>query len=1506
MPYILYINQKEKVSQVSLPAGDNMEISMPLCGCTADMAVYDDVWKIMASENISLSVTGEKVSEAELSDGAVITLIPNGKEPFAVIVKEILAEKGKYEKYAIDGRDIRIGRAEDNDIIIDDRHVGSYHCMISKGILRDKSSNGTYVNGVPVKGETALHMLDEIYIAGHRLIFLGSALGVCCGDSTRVHLQPADTGAMEGKDIYGEEGFFSRSPRRIEPLDRETVEIEDPPAKQRMRSQPLLFIIGPSVTMPIPILVSVLVNIASNAGGGRSGVMYLGTALSVVLSAVIGTGWALAHQVYNKKQAAADEKERTEGYLAYIENNREALEDKHRKNKEILKKSYLSSEELITAADNTELLWNRNRFQSDFLTIRLGTGKVPLPGGIAVSKQRFSLNDDELCSYPHELRDKYEMMEGCVSLLSIPEHKLIGMTGDTERLPGIVCSMAVQLAALHCYTDVKIGFIAREEDREKYAWARWLPHCFMGGETRLAGFDEGSRKNVIYELAAQLERREEAVSGREERQGLMLPHLVIFCTSEELMGSSSLGRYMSSGVYLGVTFVLIYGSLNMLPNECRAVIECSEDFSGFYMLDGEIGEENRIEFDMTSPGEAERFARKISGRYVSEESVGSIPQSVRYLEMLGIGRFSQWDLIRRYKVSRSYEGIRALIGTGRGGVPVCLDIHEKKDGPHGLVAGTTGSGKSEMLQTFILSVAMNYSPDDAAFVLIDYKGGGMANAFEGLPHIAGMLTNISDESGDGIDVNITRRMCSSLYSEKRRRQAVFKKYGVNNIDDYSRLYRSGKANEAMPHLIIISDEFAELKREQPDFIKELVSLAAVGRSLGIHLILATQKPAGVVDDLIWSNSRFRICLRVQDKQDSTGMIKRPDAAYITNAGRAFLQIGNDEMFEEFQSGWSGGKYSPKDSFVSAADSETVMIGTDGSSAVVQSRTEEDGIAPTELEAAVKFISRCAEENHIAPAARLWLPPLGREIFPEDIMEDNAGGGLRLAYGLADDYERQRQYPCVIDLMGCSNLKICGTAGSGKTTLLQTLLCQAAEKYSPEEIIFYVMDFSSRTFKLFKRLPHCGGVVYEGDDEELSRLISLICETREERKALFEREEIGSFGEYKRKHSLPLVLLVIDGLMAFSEGYENYSETVMGIMHEGVRYGIQTVVTVNNSSEIKYKMRSYLINSIVLRMGEKSEYGEFLGRNPGFVPAAVPGRGLTVSGGSIVEFQAALPVRGSSEYERSENMRELFGQIAEKFGNTPCAKGLPVIPKGVRYSDILPEGQPDFLPTGYNTDTAEICSIPFSEIFCFCVSGGGYGEVGLFMDNISEYCDRYGIALKAVRLNDNIGISLPEGCEVFSGASGIRTLTENLQKEFAGRNAAVPRWKEQQDISRDSFMAREFGRIFVIIDDMTEFCNILHGADVGIDYADVMTEFFEKGKGHGIYFFAGFCSQKKTYLAASGKFKAENRGIHLGGAVTDQNVLEINIPMMQRFKELDSNRGYCVTEKGAIPIFVPER
>lgn len=306
----------------------------------------------------------------------------------------------------------------------------------------------------------------------------------------------------------------------------------------------------------------------------------------------------------------------------------------------------------------------------------------------------------------------------------------------------------------------------------------------------------------------------------------------------------------------------------------------------------------------------------------------NLPTMISFLEMYDVGKVEQLNITNRWKNNDPTKSLQAPIGVDKNRELFKLDLHEKFYGPHGLIAGMTGSGKSEFIITYILSMAINYSPDEVSFILIDYKGGGLAGAFQNketgmkLPHLAGSITNL-----DTVEMN---RALSSIQSELRRRQRIFNdaRDALNestiDIYKYQRLFREGLVQEPVTHLFIISDEFAELKSQQPEFMDQLISTARIGRSLGVHLILATQKPAGVVDDQIWSNSKFRVCLKVQDKSDSMDMIKCPDAASLKETGRFYLQVGYNELFALGQSAWTGAKYYPTEKRKKKID-ETINI-----------------------------------------------------------------------------------------------------------------------------------------------------------------------------------------------------------------------------------------------------------------------------------------------------------------------------------------------------------------------------------------------------------------------------------------------------------------------------------------------------------------------------------------------------------------------------------------------------
>ena len=342
----------------------------------------------------------------------------------------------------------------------------------------------------------------------------------------------------------------------------------------------------------------------------------------------------------------------------------------------------------------------------------------------------------------------------------------------------------------------------------------------------------------------------------------------------------------------------------------------------------------------------------------------------------------------------------------------------------------TGSGKSEFIITYILSMAINYSPDEVSFILIDYKGGGLAGAFQNketgmkLPHLAGSITNL-----DTVEMN---RALSSIQSELRRRQRIFNdaRDALNestiDIYKYQRLFREGLVQEPVTHLFIISDEFAELKSQQPEFMDQLISTARIGRSLGVHLILATQKPAGVVDDQIWSNSKFRVCLKVQDKSDSMDMIKCPDAASLKETGRFYLQVGYNELFALGQSAWTGAKYYPTEKRKKKID-ETINI-VDNVGNVVKSLDtikKDLDVKPQgeEITNIIKYLIKVSDERHIS-VKQLWLDKIPEFIYVEKLRQKYnylpEKGVINPIIGELDDPNNQRQDILTLSLSADGN------------------------------------------------------------------------------------------------------------------------------------------------------------------------------------------------------------------------------------------------------------------------------------------------------------------------------------------------------------------------------------------------------------------------------------------------------------------------------------------------------
>lgn len=1017
MGFILSIYSEEAFKEYLLPAvvDDTYSIVLErdIFGLDKDIKLSMEIsggyqWFFMPSEEYQIGqlledkscipYTGQKLAQDDL----FLLHLADGRH-LSVMVEITDTTFAVFEKFVLrTDQTVRIGSTDANDIQYNRRKLvsgdqASIYQKDGRFVIDVKEmSNGIYINYKRVVGKRRLDFGDHINIFGLDIIYLDQVIAVnAARRDVKVRQESFQKYEIQRTAPAGfraekrrEPGLFHRSPRQLYKPDDEPVEIEAPPAPKELNRRPLFMVIGPSLTMTLPMLMGCGLSIYSARirGTGSGAFMYTGI-VTAVMSAIIAVMWALINLNYEKKNVRNHEAQRIEAYGQYLDTCEQLIREKYEKNAAGMRSMYLSAAECSQYDRDTLSLWNRNPEHKDFLTYRLGIGNIPFQVEVRIPKERFTLVNDELAKKPGKIQEKYRMLHDVPVCVDLREHSIVGVIGGAKKRGAVevMHNLAMQIAAAVCYTDVKMAFIYNEgiDTNSSWEYLKWFPHTWSENKkTRYAARNKADAGDILYEITQVLRLR------AEQQAADPIPHYILFVAAPEMLEGELITTYIyGQGKNYGLTTVFLAESYEDLPNNCDYIIQNDEEFQGIYHVDDNVDERVRIRFDVLTDMELEQSARTLADIRINErETGGEIPSALTFFEMYHVSSLEELNVPDRWHRNRTYDSMKVLIGEKAGGTPWCLDIHEKYHGPHGLIAGTTGSGKSETLQTYILSLALNFSPDDVGFFIIDYKGGGMANLFEKLPHMMGQISNLSG--------NQVKRAMLSIKSENRRRQRIFNENGVNNINSYTRLYKSREASEPVPHIFIIIDEFAELKREEPDFMRELISVAQVGRSLGVHLILATQKPNGTVDDNIWSNSKFRLCLRVQDKQDSNDMLHKPDAAYITQAGRCYMQVGNDEIYELFQSGWSGAVYDEGSG--SRKTAVVNMISLTGRAALIGNRT----MARQKEEAKKAWIAQLL--RFAAPAAELFDQMLTE--FFADFFADLQREGIDYPY---TEYNSQR-------------------------------------------------------------------------------------------------------------------------------------------------------------------------------------------------------------------------------------------------------------------------------------------------------------------------------------------------------------------------------------------------------------------------------------------------------------------------------------------------------------------
>jgi S-DNA-T family DNA segregation ATPase FtsK/SpoIIIE len=1623
MSLVLSIYTKESFKEYILPSINNSDYTIVLYkdyfhlsnDLQIELEVMDECWYIKKSLDYVIDTDTHKGYILKNKD--ILKLKNKSGEEISIIVKKVENTFMSYPKYKLKNITlISIGKDQTNDIVY------NYLGMVSKNhaeIIKsgnsykivNKSPNGIYVNSLHIENDMELNFGDYINIVGLHMVFLGDMIAIDVENSgakisnklKKYSLIDEETVFLnvsneksQGKYIY------HRSPRNYEKIIEDEIEIEAPPQLNKTKQQPLIMAIGPSATMALPMLLGCMMMIYSSSQDGGSSSLYMYSGLIMAISsALIGVIWALVNIRYQKKEDKERELHRLSAYKEYLVEKTDEIKEKYEIVEKKLNSSYPSADNCIENSINSGLLWNRNTTHKDFLSHRLGLGNMAFPLKMNIPKKRFVLYKDELTEKPQFIKDNYQTLYDVPILVDLIKENLIGVVGGANKKGAIEISkiLSTQIAANNCYTDVKLGFIYNQDssnDDKQWDFAKWLPHVWAEDKkNRFIATCKEEASDVFYELTKVFRSRTENQQDN-NTTNIPKPYYVIFISDLSLLEGELFSKYVfDENSKCGLTTILLTEQYEQLPNNCKFIIENTDNFQGMYNVFDDESSKEKIKFDSIDEKRLEQFSRNLSGMQVLEiEEGGEIPNSITFFEMMKINKLEELNVKELWAKNRIYENIRGIIGEKAGGVPCYLDVHEKYHGPHGLVAGTTGSGKSETLQTYMLSLAVNYSPDDIGFFIIDYKGGGMANLFDGMPHMVGQISNLSG--------NQVKRAMISIKSENRRRQRVFTENGVNNINAYTKLYKNGETLVPVPHLFIIIDEFAELKREEPDFMRELISVAQVGRSLGVHLILATQKPSGTVDDNIWSNSKFRLCLRVQDQQDSKDMLHKPDAAYITQAGRCYLQVGNDEVYELFQSGFSGAVYD--ESVMSENADIAKLINNTGKTemtgnSVKQRRKKRaeiswiellvqcvefsleklnfsllscldsnekmnkliaeyyiqlkskgveyqeskynsarlidfiklyvEGVAKnennslpetilklaveervklpqakekTQLDAVKTYLAKVAKENGYNHKLQLWMPILPDHIYLNEFEEyektcfkngewsyQKGEWNLSVIVGKMDDPENQNQMPLSIDFSIDGNVAVLGTIVCGKSTMMQTIAYALIEKYSPDIVNIYAIDFSSKMMSAFENAPHFGGVMYENDIDKISKFFNMINSVLETRKELFRG---GNYKQYVQINGikLPSIVIFIDNYAAFKEKTEEaYEEQLIRLSKEGISHGIFLVISGAGygMNDITTRVGENINTVLCLSMQDKYAYGDYLHTMQIEVmpESGVKGRGLAFYGSRILEYQTALSLEAENDYQRMEKINALCKEMKQSWKGS-CAKRIPEIPDKPIWSEFstLDEFKnalnlPALLPVGYDASNAKVYSVPLNEIYCYLVTGGNRTGKTNFMKVLIQ---------SALMKKSNVCV-IDSPNRVFHSYENVENIIyandeqsvfnffAELLPEFKRRNA-IKRDLINQDYEEDEIFEIISKEIpyFIFISDLSWFVPFIYDAE--LDMRGFLENIISKGRLHNIYFIAEFDLAKRTDLIGYElyeSFISHKNGIHFGGKVIDNPILQFD-------------------------------
>ena len=1356
----IFIEDDRKITVYSLPTKIEDEYVINYFSAAGieeniTLIAENDKWTISSNPGASILKNGTIVSKQVLENDGNYTLSFSDLEYDVNLYTYDIPIK--YEKYDLNTRtEIVFGGQSTYDV--SHNNLLSPHYRIYRNnnawVLETNQNAKVFVNNKRCFAKF-LQLGDIIFTNGLKLIWMNSHIIINNPNNGLTTSLPKYTAFEPNKEneftpvketeknivLYNDKQVFFHTPRFKNEITDKNVKIEFPPKEKKKDDTPAIFTYGATIVMGMSSAVTGVIAIFGIMKGTATLASSI-TEITICVTMIIGMIMLPMMQLkYNDRKIKKDEAKRQKVFGEYLNKKREEIQNELNNEKSILLLNNLSPQELENAIVNkTHDVWGREILDDDFLTLRLGVGNKNSDITIEIPEEEFSMEDDTLKDEVKNMKNTKLVLENVPITISLVDYNVfpIIIGNDYKQRKQIIDWLSLQLMAYYSGVDLKIIIFTSRDREDEWECFKYLPHCYSDDrQMRFFATNEDEYKNVTHYLEDIYNKRKEEETELSEQQNANYEatdkyklyneyFLIITDNYVDIKDYEILNNIINKNSNYGFSILILENLMSEIPSKCKKFVEIRDTACNIY---DKSNNNDKVQFNPDFFDRNLAYYSRILANIplTSLKAAQTLPTSYTFLEMFKVGKIEQLNIANRWAKNDPTMSLHTPIGVKEDGKTMELDLHEKYHGPHGLIAGSTGSGKSEFIITFILSMAVNYHPYEVQFVLIDYKGGGLAGAFENretgvkIPHLVGTITNL--------DTNEMNRTLVSINSELKRREKVFNaardKLGESTVDiyKYQQFYRDGKVDEPVSHLFIISDEFAELKDQQPEFMDELVSTARIGRSLGVHLILATQKPSGVVNDQIWSNSKFKICLKVQTSEDSNELLRRPDAASIKETGRFYLQVGYNELFVLAQSGWAGAKYIPTERITKNYDDDIEIIDNNGNiiksvnDNIVEANVESKGEQLTNL---VKFLNDIAIRDNIK-TTNLWLPSIPPEIFLINVSKKYnykpEPYHIVPIIGEYDNPSQQKQDILTMDLTNNGNLMIFGNTGSGKENLLSTMIFSTVMYHSTNEVNFYIFDFGAETLKVFNLTPHVGDVVTIDEKEKIKSGLLFLDRELARRKERYSQYG-GSYKSYiqSSEEKDPLITVIINSYDSFSETYPEYSDYMGHLFRDGSKYGIVYIVACTALGALPTSYKNYFSNQIAMRLADDFDYKFTFMAPYGLTPAKFFGRGIITMDGVGYEFQTALIY---TKNEINETIKHTNQLLREKYENI---HHIPIIPLKVtaeslsQYLDKISN-----VPIGINVNTGDIVKHDFTKNRILQIIGNrALQSIELLDDLIKEF------------------------------------------------------------------------------------------------------------------------------------------------------------------------------------------